>query len=92
MTWNNLNTPKEPKRVSIDGYVRTPEQEKLLNEAFATLFATENGEKVLKYLSSITQDMVAGPNMDTNALWHLEGQRFLVGIIKTRSEKGKKHE
>lgn len=92
MTWNNLNNPKEPKQVSIDGYIRTPEQEKLLNEAFAALFSTENGDKILKYLSSITQDMVAGPNMDTNALWHLEGQRFLVGIIKTRTEKGKKNE
>lgn len=92
MTWNNLKNPKEPKKISIDGYIRTDEAEKLLNEAFATLFNTENGKRVLKYLSSITQDMVAGPNMDTNALWHLEGQRFLVGIIKTRTEKGKSNE
>jgi len=92
MTWDKVNKPKEPQRVSIDGYVRSPEAEKVLNQSFATVFGSDAGEQVLKYLSSITQDMVAGPNMDTNALWHLEGQRFLVGIIKTRQQKGKNNE
>jgi len=92
MDWNKLDKPKDPKKVSIDGYIRSPEAEKALNESFATVFSTEAGEKVINYLSSITQDMVAGPNMETNALWHLEGQRFLVGIIKTRKQKGKNNE
>jgi hypothetical protein len=92
MAWDKLNTTKQPKQVSIDGYIRSPQLEKSINESFANVFSTKAGEQVLKYLTSITQDMIAGPNMESNALWHLEGQRFLVGIIKTRIGKGKINE
>lgn len=92
MAWDKIKTPKQPHKVSIDGYIRSPELEKSINESFANIFSSKSGEIVLKYLTSMTQDMVAGPNMESNALWHLEGQRFLVGVIKTRIEKGKHNE
>ena len=92
MAWDKLKQPKQSNKVSIDGYIRSSELEKSINANFSAIFANKAGQDVLKYLTSITQDMVAGPNMESNALWHLEGMRFLVGIIKTRIEKGKNNE
>jgi hypothetical protein len=43
---------------------------------------------VLSYLQSITTEVIAGPNITSNHLFHIEGMRFLVGIIKTRINKG----
>ena len=43
---------------------------------------------VLNYIRSITTEAVAGPNIDSNQLFHLEGMRFLAGIIQTRIKKG----
>ena len=45
---------------------------------------------ILNYLKSITTEAVAGPTIDSNALFHIEGMRFLVGIMQTRIKKGEK--
>jgi len=88
MTWDKLKKEKPKIANSIDGYVRTPEEDKVLNKHFANVFKGEEGKKVLDYLKSITLEAVAGPNIDSNRLFHLEGMRFLVGIITTRINKG----
>ena len=90
MSWDGLKNQKDkPVPVkSIDGYLRTPEQEQLLNKHFANLFKGDEGKKVLDYLKSITTEAVAGPNIASNALFHTEGMRFLVGVITTRIKKG----
>jgi len=90
MSWNELKNQKDkPVPVkSIDGYLRTPEQEQLLNKHFANLFKGDEGKKVLDYLKSITTEAVAGPNIASNALFHIEGMRFLIGVITTRIKKG----
>tara|TARA_R100000234_G_scaffold30852_1_gene18136 strand:- start:713 stop:994 length:282 start_codon:yes stop_codon:yes gene_type:complete len=88
MTWDKLKKEKPKIANSIDGYVRTPEEDKVLNKHFANVFKGEEGKKVLNYLKSITLEAVAGPNIDSNRLFHLEGMRFLVGIITTRINKG----
>ena len=88
MTWDALKKDK-PKIVnSVDGYVRTEEDEAKLNKHFATLFKGDDGKVVLDYLQSITTEAVAGPNITSNQLFHIEGMRFLVGIIKSRTKKG----
>ena len=38
-----------------------------------------------------TRDVVAGPNVTSNHLFHIEGMRFLMGIIKTRINKGEQN-
>lgn len=89
MSWDKLK--KEPTKkigTSVDGYVRSEEDEQILNKHFANTFKGDEGKKVLDYLQSITIEAVAGPNIDSNRLFHLEGMRFLVGIIKTRITKG----
>ncbi len=70
--------------MSVDGVGRSDEAEKRINEALALCFSGANGEFALKYLRSITIERVMGPNFDPNSLAHIEGQRFIVGIIEQR--------
>jgi len=44
----------------------------------------------MDYLKSITINAVAGPEQSDSALRHLEGSRFLVGLIDTRIKLGVK--
>jgi hypothetical protein len=88
MTWNELKKEKPKIANSIDGYVRTEKDESELNKHFANVFKGDEGKKILNYLQSITTEAVAGPNVTSNQLFHIEGMRFLVGIIKTRIRKG----
>ncbi len=88
MTWDALKKDKPKIANSVDGYVRTEEDEAKLNKHFATLFKGDDGKVVLDYLQSITTEAVAGPNITSNQLFHIEGMRFLVGIIKSRTKKG----
>ena len=50
----------------------------------AHAFSGDVGEKALSYLKSITLNVYNGPNIDPNNLMHLEGQRFIVGVIQRR--------
>lgn len=84
MTWEQIKSPKEKSVTSIDGYTRSPDTEKLLNKLFGSVFKGDDGKQVLAYLKSITTEAVAGPNMTTNELFHLEGRRFLVAILQQR--------
>jgi len=85
-SWDHLKDSKAQSKPvnSIDGYTRSPETEKLLNKLFGSVFKGDDGKQVLAYLKSITTEAVAGPNMSTNELFHLEGRRFLVAIIQSR--------
>ena len=85
-SWEALKDNKAQSKPvnSIDGYTRSPQTEKLLNKLFGSVFKGDDGKQVLAYLKSITTEAVAGPNMSTNELFHLEGRRFLVAIIQSR--------
>ena len=88
MSWKDLEREKPKITNSIDGYSRSAEAEQILNKHFANVFKSDDAKEVLDYLKSITIEAVAGPNIDSNRLFHLEGMRFLVGIINTRIKKG----
>lgn len=75
-----------------DGRPRSLTDERRLNEAFAALFTGGSGELVLNYLKHISINAVAGPGIDPNSLLHLEGQRYIVGLIETRVKLGQKNE
>jgi hypothetical protein len=90
MSWDGLKEKKPIPAKSIYGYVRTDEEERNLNKIFAGVFKDDNGKKVLDYIKSITTEAVAGPNIESNKLFHLEGMRFLTAIIQTRIKKGEK--
>ena len=70
--------------VGVDGIQRPQNKDHQISENIASLFTTATGNAVLKYLRSITIEMVNGPNVTTEELRHIEGQRYLVGLIEAR--------
>ena len=85
MSWETLTkgtqTDKDKPQVSDDGS----------DKLFATVFSGPNGKKVIEYLEMMTFNVFANPQSSSNNLWHLEGQRYLLGIIKNKSNRGKKN-
>ena len=76
----------ERKQMSlgIDGRVRNADAEAKLDEIMAMGFRTAAAKLALKYLRTITIEAVAGPEITDAHLRHLEGMRYLVGIIEGR--------
>lgn len=73
-----------------DGVVGRPQDiERKINEAAAIIFKDDLGQFFIEYLESITLNFVHGPGVETNSLIHLEGQRYLVSVIKNRINHGK---
>ena len=70
--------------IGIDGYQRTKQADTQISQNVAEIFNTPTGKEVLRYLRSITIEMVNGPNVTTEELRHLEGQRYIVGLIEQR--------
>lgn len=70
--------------ISIDGYQRSKQVDTQISQNVAEIFNTPTGKEVLRYLRSITIEMVNGPNVTTEELRHLEGQRYIVGLIEQR--------
>lgn len=64
------------------------DREREINLALVSCFSGEAGRIALEYLRSITTNVASGPEISTNALLHLEGQRFLVGLISQRINLG----
>ena len=82
-------TEKKPNiLIGLDNIQRKPQDEENLNTLFYKMFTTTGGTEVLKYLKSLTIDAVAGPEISNESLRHLEGQRYLVGLIQRRTNKG----
>lgn len=77
--------PTAPPYAAPDGVIGRPlEVERKLNDAVAIAFSGQAGEKVLDYLTSITLHYVCGPEATDGQIRHLEGQRYLVSVIKNR--------
>ena len=68
----------------LDGFNRAEEADKQISLTISQLFNTASGKEVLKYLRSITIEAVSGGNVSDAELRHLEGQRYLVGVIERR--------
>jgi hypothetical protein len=67
-----------------DGVVREPDEQKRINEVLAVTFRGEGGKAALDYLRSISIERVCGPFASDAELRHLEGMRFVVGVISQR--------
>ena len=70
--------------IGIDGIQRTSEKDAEVSHNIAQIFQSPTGKEVLRYLRSITIELVNGPNVTTEELRHLEGQRYIVGLIEQR--------
>ena len=70
--------------MGVDGMQRRRESDHEISKNMAHLFNTDTGKEVLKYLRSITIELVHGANVTNEELRHVEGQRYLVGLIESR--------
>lgn len=70
--------------IGIDGIPRDQAEDKQISQNIAEIFSTPAGKEVLRYLRSVTIEMVSGPNISTEELRHIEGQRYLVGLLERR--------
>jgi hypothetical protein len=87
---NQLDPPSGERVSSLDGMPISAEDEAVLNEAFALTFRGRRGQSVIDYLARLTVDRIAGPGVEPNALLHMEGSRYIYGVIKARVEIGRK--
>tara|TARA_B100001094_G_scaffold332562_1_gene405188 strand:- start:2165 stop:2440 length:276 start_codon:yes stop_codon:yes gene_type:complete len=74
--------------VGIDGIQRSQKIDEQISLNVASMLATPTGKAVMEYLKSITTDIVNGPNISNDELRHLEGQRFVVGLLSSRANHG----
>lgn len=79
-----------PKIVGPDGRNRDSDIEAKLNLAVVSCFGTGPGKLVFEYLRSMTTNVASGPEISDRALMHLEGQRYLVGLLSQRINLGHK--
>jgi len=70
--------------LGLDGIQRKREEDHEISLNIAHTFNTDTGKAVLKYLRSITIELVHGSNVSNEELRHVEGQRYLVGLIESR--------
>jgi hypothetical protein len=75
-----------PNKVNIglDGIQRSSDKDVQISQNIAQIFESPTGKEVLRYLRSFTIEMVNGPNVTTEELRHMEGQRYIVGLIEQR--------
>lgn len=83
---------KQSLHLGVDNFPRTKGDDEVISRNINSVFKTPNGSAVLKYLRSITIESVQGPNASDAELRHLEGQRYLVGLIERRINHGQKVE
>lgn len=76
--------PKQQVNLGIDGVQRSKANDTIISQNVEEVFSTPTGQAVLQYLKSITIQLVHGPDVSTESLRHLEGQRFIVALIDQR--------
>ena len=74
--------------VGIDGIQRPQDIDDRISLDVAAMLATPTGQSVMQYLKSITTDIANGPNISNDELRHLEGQRFIIGLLSSRANHG----
>lgn len=70
--------------IGLDGIQRETDKDKQISQNVAEVLSSPTGKEVLRYLRSITIEMVNGPNVTTEELRHIEGQRYIVGLLEQR--------
>lgn len=70
--------------IGLDGFHRDRNDDARISLDTATLFKTDSGKAVLKYLRSITIEQVNGAGVSDAELRHMEGQRYVVALIEQR--------
>ena len=74
--------------VGIDGIQRPQNIDDRISLDVAAMLATPTGQSVMQYLKSITTVIANCPNISNDELRHLEGQRFVIGLLSSRANHG----
>ena len=82
---------KEKANASIDGRSYTTEVEADLNNKAYALFGSGIGKLFIQYLENITTNNIHSSGLGIEHLAHYEGQRWIVALIKHRTEMGRKN-
>jgi transcription antitermination factor NusA-like protein len=82
---------KEKANASIDGRSYTTEVEADLNNKAYALFGSGIGKLFIQYLENITTNNIHSSGLGIEHLAHFEGQRWVVALIKHRTEMGRKN-
>jgi|GEM_PF-916235 len=61
-----------------------------IEKAFTRLFSTDDGQKVLSHLQTITFQRALGPTTADEHLRYIEGQRSLMATILRLIDRGRK--
>lgn len=79
----------QPQVIGPDGgkYAKSVDDD--INSLADGTFSTPAGQRFLQYLEGITTRVVLGPEAPDSHLRHLEGARWLVGVIRQRVAAGK---
>lgn len=88
----NQDSKTPPAEVALPLKAGDGSSESRLNLAVAGLFGTPQGGAVLDWLRAEFFNHLCGPHVEPQALAHFEGQRFVVGSILARIEKGRNNE
>jgi len=81
---------KEKVNGSVDGRAYNSETETDLNSKAHALFGSGIGKSFLQYLENITTNNIHGAGLGIESLAHFEGQRWVVALLKARTEMGRK--
>lgn len=82
---------KEKVNASVDGRSYTTEVEADLNNKAYALFGSGIGKLFIQYLENLTTGNIHGAGLPIESLAHFEGQRWIVALIKHRTEIGRKN-
>lgn len=82
---------KEKINASVDGRSYTAEVEADLNSKAHALFGSGVGKSFLQYLENITTNNIHSSGLGIEHLAHFEGQRWIVALLKHRTEMGRKN-
>ena len=74
-----VHAPIEPNKLEL----------REIEKAFARIFASEDGQKVLSHLQVITFQRALGPGVADEQLRYLEGQRAMVATILRLIDRGR---
>jgi hypothetical protein len=81
---------RTPPPATLDGFQWDAQTEARLNQLAHRIFTTGDGHEFLNYLANITLNRPFGPGVAPDTLMHLEGQRYIVGIVKARIQQAEK--
>lgn len=70
--------------LGLDGFQRDKVDDSKISLNIASLFSGPSGQEVLSYLRSITIEQVNGAGVSDAELRHMEGQRYIVGLLESR--------